>query len=144
MCATVIWAVNRAAFTLDFEEFTSSCLGVAPARSSLGIAADEVRPSAVTFSLTVNGCDCGGLIGRGNAGPLDPGEVSAERFLRWLTSLPDAVEHVTTLAVARAWSPAGDLVPETILRVPIQAVDETALRHVGDESLLVISYPRVA
>lgn len=143
MCATVIWAVNAAAFTPELKQFTRARLGVTPQETDYRIVADEVRPSSVPFSLTVNTCDCGGLIGQGTDGDPGAGELTATQLLSWLQDLPANVPHVSTVAVAREWSPStNDFNPARARRAMIDAIDEAALRDVVDDSLLVIDYPR--
>lgn len=142
MCATNLWAVNAAAFTPEFQRFTTDRLGIAPARSEFTIASSRVRGSSVIFTLTARQCDCSALIGLG-AEREDREEISAEAWLGWLHDLPEHVSHVSRLAVLRAWSPSGTAVtPEHARGLTVAEVDEQVLRTVGDDHLLTIDYPR--
>ena len=64
MCAINLWAVNAAAFTTEFQQFTTERLGVAPVAEEMSIGSSRVRGSSRVFTLTTRMCDCDSLIGR--------------------------------------------------------------------------------
>ena len=140
MCATNIWAVNAAAYTPDFERFTTESVGVAPRTTNYRIASDRVRPSAVTFTLTRNMCDCASLIGlRDSRERAD--ETSANAWLGWMRELPAIAPHVSRLAVFRAWSAEDDhIAPDRTTAVSIDELDEPLLRSLDDNALLTVDY----
>jgi len=142
MCATNLWAVNGAAFTPAFQEFTAERLGVAPTVEEMRIASSRVRGSSRVFTLTTRMCDCDSLIGR-RSEPEHDDEISALRWLGWLRELPGAVLHLSRIAVLRAWSPEGDVVtPQRSRGIRIHELDEKTLRDIRDDSLLTIDYPQ--
>jgi len=142
MCATNLWAVNGAAFTPGFQEFTAERLGVAPSVEEMSIASSRVRGSSRVFTLTTRMCDCDSLIGR-RSDPEHDDEISAERWLGWLRELPDAVPHLSRIAILRAWSPEDDVVtPQRSRGIRIGELDEATLRDIRDDMLLTIDYPR--
>ncbi|GAA1995211.1 hypothetical protein GCM10009718_36660 [Isoptericola halotolerans] len=142
MCTTLVWAVNRAADTEGLRRFTHERLGVSPRPAGRRIVADQVRPGAVTFTVTPNLCDCRALIGLHDE-PESPGEIGAGAWLGWLRDLPSAAPYLTRLAVLRAWSPddTAALVPVATRSVAVDAVDEATLRTVRHDALLVVDYP---
>jgi len=140
MCAINLWAVNAAAFTPTFQEFTAQRLGIAPAIDERGIGSSLVRGSSCVFTLTKRMCDCDSLIGRG-AEPAHDDEVDAQSWLDWLRELPDAVPYLSRIAVLRAWSPQGDVIsPVSSRSIGIDELDEASLRVIRDDMLLTIDY----
>lgn len=141
MCATNIWAVNSAAYTDAFRQFTCDRLGVEPEETDLRIASGRVRGSAQSFTITPRMCDCQALIGLRKDSLVD-GEVQAEDWLGWIRELPTHVPHISRLAVLHAWSPEEDEVrPARARGVSVAAVNEAVLREVRDNVLLTIDYP---
>ena len=142
MCAVNLWVVNAAAFTPEFQSFTADRLGVAPFLEELRIASGRVRGSSQVFTLTTRMCDCDSLIGR-RSEPEHDDEISADSWIGWLRELPDAVPHISRIAVLRAWSPEDDLVsPKRSRGIRIDDLDEAILRGVRDDMLLTIDYPQ--
>ena len=140
MCATVVWAINHAAYTPAFERFTETQIGVAPQPTEHLIVSSRVRRSAVSFTLTRNMCDCSSLIGSRSAAP-SPSETDAASWLDWLRLLPEHTPFLTRLALLRAWSPAETaLIPSHAAGLHRDAVDERVLRGIGDNSLLTIDF----
>ena len=144
MCATIIWAVNQAAFTDEFRAATTERLGVEPQPTEFRIASGRVRRSAAHFTLTRNMCDCDGLVGLRDD-PLRDDETNAQALLAWIRELPEISPHVARLAILRAWSPQDwDVRPQHARSVTVDEVDEARLRGVLDDSLLTIDYPHPA
>jgi hypothetical protein len=142
MCAINLWAVNAAAFTTEFQRFTTERLSVAPVAEEMSIGSSRVRGSSRVFTLTTRMCDCDSLIGR-RADPAREDEISAERWLGWLRELPDHVPHVSRIAVLRAWSPGNDVItPQRSRGIRIGELDEAILRDIRDDMLLTLDYPR--
>lgn len=143
MCATVIWAVNQAAFTDEFRDATEELLGVAPQPTEFRIASSRVRRSAAHFALTRRMCDCDGLVGLRER-QLEPGETSADALLGWIRDLRAISPHAARLAVLRAWSPEEwEVRPRHASSASVDEVDETLLRRMRDDSLLTIDYPHL-
>ncbi len=142
MCATNLWAVNAAAFTPEFQQFTVERLGVEPEITEMSIASSRVRGSSVLFTLTRNMCDCSTLIGARQE-PVGEDEASAEDWLAWLRELPEHVPHLSRLAILRAWNPEEDAVtPARARGIRLKDVTERVLRDMRDNHLLTIDYPR--
>ena len=143
MCATNLWAVNSAAFTPDFQQFTAERIGVRPEPTDLRIASSRVRSSSAVFTLTQNMCDCSSLIGR-RTDPPAQNEASADAWLGWLRDLPSHIPHLTRIAVLRAWSPESEsVVPARARGIRIGDLSEETLRDSRDDWLLTIDYPAV-
>lgn len=142
MCAVIIWAVNRAAFTEAFASFAQDRLSVAPQLvDHFSISSRRIRPPAATFTLTRQMCDCSALIGA-RSEPVGDGEICADAWLGWLHDLPARVPHLARLALMRACSPdEGPLIPVHARGIRASDVTENVLRAVGDDSLLTIDYP---
>lgn len=144
MCSINLWAVNTAAFTPKFQQFTTEQIGVAPTIHEVRILSPHIRPSSKVFTLDLQMCDCDSPIGRGIEGqPAD--KAGTEDWLGWLRELPDYAPHLNRISVLRAWSP--DYVtstPESTQSIGITEVDEAVLRDIDDEMLLTIDYPRRA
>lgn len=140
MCATVVWAINDAAYTSRFERFTAEQTGILPQQSDFRIESSRVRRSAHHFTLTANGCDCDSLVGLHHR-DLKAGEVRAERLLAWIHGLPRDVEHVSRLALLRTWSPDADAItPDHLKTVPLRDLSEARLRGIRDGEALIIDY----
>ena len=53
MCSTVLWTINRAAFTPEFREWTLKRIGTEPQMSALRIEDNSlVSKTATAFTLT--------------------------------------------------------------------------------------------
>lgn len=143
MCATNLWAINAAAYTREFRQFTADRISAAPTPSAVRIASDHVRDSSAVFTLTRRMCDCDTLVGRRNDAPVD-GEVTADEWLGWLRDLPAHVAHVSRVAVLRTWNPEGEsAVPSRARGIRIDEVSEEVLRDIRDDDLLTIDYEHV-
>lgn len=142
MCRTVVWAVNRAAWTPAFLEATHSRLGAAPRPSELRLVSDAVRSTAAHFTLEVNGCDCGALVGLG-ADRLGRGEIEPAAWLGWFRDLPTVVPHLTSLAFMPVWLPTSDAVTSAgaVVEVTPDDVTEAFLSGVQTDELVVVSWP---
>lgn len=142
MCATNLWAINAAAFTSAFQEFTEDRLGTPPLQTIMRIASGRVRSSSAVFTLTRRMCDCDSLMGRRNDPPVH-GEIDADVWLGWLREMPDHVANVSRIAVLRAWSPEeDDVVPSRARGIRVREFSEDVLRDIRDNNLLTIDYPR--
>ncbi|RLP77282.1 hypothetical protein D9V32_02175 [Mycetocola tolaasinivorans] len=143
MCARIIWAVNAAGYTTEFEAFTRERLGVSPLPTAHRIVSDLVRPTARQFVLGEDACECRSLIGLGESDQPERGKPSAEALLSWLRELPEHAPHLSTLIALRAWSPEdAALTPVAEHSVTVTAVTEALLRGVADNELLAVGYAR--
>lgn len=140
MCWTNLWSINSSAYTDVFRQFTMATLGTAPEPTELRINSSRLRPTAVTFTLTVNMCDCDAVIG--SREPQQPREIEAESWLNWIHGLPAAVPYVSRLAVLHTWSPDDRTTPTHAKGIQITQADERILRAIGEDSLLTMDAPR--
>ncbi|MBO1902812.1 hypothetical protein J4H92_12735 [Leucobacter weissii] len=143
MCATVLWAVNAAAFTPGLRRFTLERIGREPEIAGHRIASEMLRPTSVVFTLTLNMCDCGHAIGSGRSRPA-PREATAESWLAWMRGLPQAAPHLTRIAALRAWNPDDHraVTPIGEQRASIDRLQEATLRALPEGALLAVDYPR--
>jgi len=104
MCSTVLWTINRSAYTPEFRAWTLECLGTEPQPSTLRIHDPLVAESAVAFTLSLDQCDCRCAIGLGGD-RLPAGAPSAGMYLDWLQGIPAGSTLVKRVCVVRTWNP---------------------------------------
>lgn len=116
MCDVVVWTVNAAAFTPEFERCTLQLCGVSPQRTPWRPESNLVRPNSVTFTLTRNGCDCDAAVGSGGRA-IPTSEISAQDLSRWVRESFARISFLATLSVVWAWDPENSAIQVRTNRV---------------------------
>ncbi|MFJ6415202.1 hypothetical protein [Paeniglutamicibacter sp. NPDC091659] len=141
MCSTVLWAINHAAYTPGFREWTGERLGVEPQASALRIDAPElVNKTAVAFTLTLNMCDCDSAVGYGE-GKLRSGVPGPEDYAAWLKELPGRTRFTSRVCVVRTWNPGETVRPRNAQRIVVSELDAAGILMLPEETLLAVEFP---
>lgn len=140
MCSTVLWTINRSAYTPGFRAWTLECLGTEPQPSALQIQDPLVAGSAMAFTVTLDQCDCRCAIGLGED-RLPAGAPPAGTYVDWLHGISARSTFVKRVCVVRAWNPENSVTPADSFRLDAGDLVPERLGMLPEETLLAIDFP---